>query len=133
MTSAFDNADTRTVIRQTWGKTCNNAPWCSLAFIVGTSHDQHGQHRLQKESAAFGDILQEPFYDSYNNLTLKSIYLLKHFVKQRPRLKYLLKVDDDCFVFLGERAVIYNVAELTQLLKRRKRQPLPQKVSILFS
>lgn len=102
VTSAVGNSEARATIRQTWGETCANAPWCSLAFIVGTSSDDHVNRLAQEENTSFGDILQEPFVDTYNNLTLKSIYLLKHFVRDRPRLQFMLKVDDDCFVYLGE-------------------------------
>lgn len=35
------------------------------------------QNRINQESESYGDILQEGFLDTYNNLTLKSIMLLK--------------------------------------------------------
>lgn len=35
------------------------------------------QNRVNQESESYGDILQEGFLDTYNNLTLKSIMLLK--------------------------------------------------------
>ena len=83
------------------GGSCEGLIWCSLVFIVGQTTPAIDS-RLQNESRNFGDILQEPFQDSYNNLTLKTIFLLKHFVRDRPRLNFLLKVDDNCYVNLGE-------------------------------
>ena len=62
---------------------------------------------IKEEHTRYNDIIEEPFLDTYNNLTLKSIYLLKHFVHQRLRLKFLLKIDDDSYV---------NMAGLKQML-----------------
>ena len=46
-----------------------------------------------------GDIIQENFLDSYNNLTLKSILMLKY-VKNNceNKVKYVMKCDDDTFI-----------------------------------
>ena len=60
------------------------------------------QSKLEEESAEHGDILQETFQDSYNNLTIKSIFILKYYVGVADNLgnKFLLKTDDDSFVHL---------------------------------
>jgi beta-1,3-galactosyltransferase 1 len=63
------------------------------------------QSELEKESKLYGDILQESFVDAYNNLTLKSMFMLKFvtsFMDSAPQdsVKFLLKVDDDCYVNL---------------------------------
>ena len=60
------------------------------------------QSKLEEESAEHGDILQETFQDSYNNLTIKSIFILKYYVGAADNLgnKFLLKTDDDSFVHL---------------------------------
>ena len=57
---------------------------------------------LEEEQETYGDILQESFVDSYNNLTLKSIEILKYFVESSDTLgnKFLLKTDDDSYVHL---------------------------------
>merc|ERR1711944_11110 len=48
------------------------------------------------------EIFYNSFLDSYNNLTIKSIHILKYFVSISDTLgnKYLLKTDDDSFVHL---------------------------------
>lgn len=54
---------------------------------------------LRMESQNYSDIIQERFIDSYNNLTLKSIQMLK--ITSTYCLNttnYLLKVDDDVYV-----------------------------------
>ena len=60
------------------------------------------QSKLEQEQAEYGDILQESFKDSYNNLTIKSIFILKYYVSVADNLgnKFLLKTDDDSFVHL---------------------------------
>ena len=101
-------------IRTTWGLLCKKVEWCSYSFIVGYSDDTTSEDQINKEHLLHKDILKEPFIDTYNNLTLKSIYLLKHFVVQRLRLKFLLKVDDDSYV---------NILGLRKLLKTLQSNP----------
>lgn len=56
-----------------------------LVFLVGQTQYAYTeeeftdeiQNRINQESESYGDILQEGFLDTYNNLTLKSIMLLK--------------------------------------------------------
>lgn len=49
-------------------------------------------------------MFQEDFVDSYNNLTLKSMFMLKYVNQLKTTsssensVKFLLKVDDDCYV-----------------------------------
>lgn len=66
------------------------------------------QRRLINESEVYGDIIQESFIDSYNNLTLKTIMMLKWVTNNCDgRVKYIMKCDDDTFV---------NVPNLLQVL-----------------
>ncbi|XP_055524830.1 uncharacterized protein LOC129718261 [Wyeomyia smithii] len=66
------------------------------------------QMRVVNESEMYGDIIQESFIDSYNNLTLKTIMMLKWVVNNCDgRVKYIVKCDDDTFV---------NVPNLLQVL-----------------
>lgn len=56
---------------------------------------------LKNESDVFGDILQEMFVDSYTNLTVKSLMMLKWFTTNcRGRTTYLMKTDEDVYVNL---------------------------------
>jgi beta-1,3-galactosyltransferase 1 len=58
--------------------------------------------------------LQEDFVDDYNNLTLKSMFMLK-FVSSAiaaapaDSVKFLMKVDDDCFVDLKAMVKYTNI------------------------
>lgn len=79
----------------------------NLVFLVGRrtflySSDKevnYLQDKLRIESELYSDILQEDFIDSYHNLTLKSIMLLKWVANRcKEKVSYILKVDDDTFV-----------------------------------
>ena len=54
---------------------------------------------MKAESLRHGDILQDNFQDTYNNLTLKSMFALKYaeeFVTERA--DWVMLVDDDSYV-----------------------------------
>lgn len=100
--SAPGNTKQRQEVRQTWGTSCslNQSDWCSMAFVIGDPQDPDEESLIEEEHAKHGDILQESFLDSYNNLTLKSIHILKHFVirSANDETNFLLKTDDDSYV-----------------------------------
>ena len=54
--------------------------------------------RIKIESQTHGDILQERFEDSYRNLTIKTMLLLKWYNLNCGHVPYLLKADDDVFI-----------------------------------
>ena len=56
--------------------------------------------KLDEESRRHGDILKEGFVDTYQNLTLKSMFMLKfaHTQLVDKKTQWVLKVDDDCYV-----------------------------------
>ena len=53
------------------------------------------QRRLGEEWRRHGDILQERFPDTYTNLTVKSLMMLKWHQTSCQGARYLLKADDD--------------------------------------
>jgi len=50
-------------------------------FIIVPLNVNLIQSGLEQESQMFGDILQENFVDTYNNLTLKTMFMLKFLSK----------------------------------------------------
>jgi beta-1,3-galactosyltransferase 1 len=60
----------------------------------------------------YNDIIQESFYDTYNNLTLKSLMLLKWVISNCNKVTYIMKTDDDMFV---------NIPILVKALKGRSK------------
>lgn len=72
-----------------------------VIFLVGQSKSNLTQQRVLEEDTIYGDVLQEAFLDTYNNLTIKSLMLLKwinRFNEGQPRVKYVMKCDDDTFL-----------------------------------
>lgn len=49
-------------------------------FLVGQTENNETQEQIFNESRIYNDLIQETFFDSYNNLTLKSVMMLKWIV-----------------------------------------------------
>ena len=83
----------RSLIRNSTGKDCRLSQACDIAFVMGrlihegASAAAVGQQEaaLRLEQETFQDVLKEDFLDSYNNLTLKSLFSLKYFNKLPKR------------------------------------------------
>ncbi|XP_052757095.1 uncharacterized protein LOC113520130 [Galleria mellonella] len=88
-----------------------------LVFLLGLpAHDNDTtvQSKIEEEVEKYGDIIQEGFIDSYNNLTLKSIMMLKWITnKCNESVRYILKTDDDMYI---------NVPNLVLNLKNRSKE-----------
>ncbi|XP_006817744.1 beta-1,3-galactosyltransferase 1-like [Saccoglossus kowalevskii] len=79
-------------------------------FIIGkpTENKNVVTAKLLNESHSYGDIILIDVLDSYKNLTLKTIMMLKWISNYCSRTKYLLKVDND---------VLVNLINLIRLLE----------------
>lgn len=82
------NRVARSAIRRTWGKVIKPL------FIMGLS-DNETMSFIANESKLFNDVIVEDFVDSYKNLTIKTAFAMKHFVRHFENSKYFLKIDDD--------------------------------------
>ncbi|XP_022646831.1 N-acetyllactosaminide beta-1,3-N-acetylglucosaminyltransferase 2-like isoform X4 [Varroa destructor] len=113
--SAVVNSNARQAIRETWA---TEAPRDSrVFFLVGRpphSNETQQQDKLEAEANHFDDLIQEDFLDTYNNLTLKSAFLLKWANSSgcAASSRFVLKTDDDMYI---------NVHNLVSLLKARGR------------
>ncbi|XP_014261338.1 beta-1,3-galactosyltransferase 1-like [Cimex lectularius] len=104
--SAPENVDRRLAIRQTWG--LHNFSNVRVGFLLGWTYNISLQIQIEQESSEYHDVIQENFIDSYNNLTIKSVMMLKWYIHYCPSSTYLMKTDDDVFV---------NVTNLSRLLE----------------
>ena len=77
--SSVQNFKERQKIRETWAKDQADIPDARVIFMLGNSFNETLQPNVTREAEIFGDILQESFQDSYANLTVKSLMLLKWF------------------------------------------------------
>ena len=62
------------------------------------AHGHHSNNGLRTELALHNDIVQGPFLDTYNNLTLKGVMGLRWVALNCPQAKAVLNIDDDVFV-----------------------------------
>ena len=72
-----------------------------LVFFIGSAPvaaDARVQASIEKEAAVHGDILQEDYIDTYENLTLKSISMIRWVSQNCPNARYVAKIDDDTYV-----------------------------------
>ena len=77
--SAVENVDKRQTIRETWAQDQNDIDDVKVVFMLGNPANESLQSNVIKESELHGDIVQESFVDTYANLTVKSLMLLKWF------------------------------------------------------
>ncbi|XP_057328033.1 beta-1,3-galactosyltransferase 1-like isoform X1 [Microplitis mediator] len=117
--SAVGNQKARTAIRSTWGSeqnlyylsTSSSAnTTVKVVFLLGESTNDTLNAQILDENYEYGDIIQEKFIDTYNNLTLKSVMMLKWVTTTCPQATYLMKTDDDMYV---------NVPGLVKVIKSR--------------
>lgn len=78
----------RSAIRRTWGKVIKPL------FILGLS-DNKTMSLVENEATVFDDIIVEDFVDSYMNLTIKTAFAMKHFLRHFKHSRYFFKIDDD--------------------------------------
>ena len=107
--SAINNLGRRDAIRTTWGKAAREATWppnnrlpmkAKLVFALGMSFKAEKMEAINAESRKYGDIIQGNFNDSYRNLTLKSLLILKWTIDFCPGSDVLMKCDDDMIINL---------------------------------
>jgi hypothetical protein len=89
----------RKVIRETWlTPSYNNTGQVRHAFLIGTTNDEILTSQVKQEHADFGDIIQFSFYESYRNLTLKTLMGFKWATEFCSNAHFIMKTDDDVYV-----------------------------------
>ena len=100
--SAVPNINRRQVIRDTWAMDAMKFPGnVDVIFLLGRSANPTDmvQSAIEEEAAMHVDILQESFVDTYANLTIKSLMMLKWFANHCTKhYQYLMKTDDDMYI-----------------------------------
>ena len=103
-TSSKKGRDARYVIRKTWIQKCQNrVPPILVKFAIGTDGLSHSENEeLINEDKIHNDLLLlTNLHDTYNNLTRKVLYSFL-WASHNIKFLYLLKTDDDTFVFVDE-------------------------------
>lgn len=89
----------REAVRQTWG-----APGLDTVTLFFLGLPEEGpqrsqiQEEVEKESRAHGDVIQLNFIDTYQNLTIKTLQMMRWLQAHCPQARYGMKVDADIFV-----------------------------------
>ena len=86
-----------------------------VVFLVGQQVNSTHQEQLRSEADQYGDIVQEAFIDTYANLTVKSLMLLKWFTQHCDNTQYVMKADDDMYI---------NLVKLYELVQANKKPQL---------
>ncbi|XP_013387972.1 uncharacterized protein LOC106157012 [Lingula anatina] len=96
--STYQNIDRRRMIRTTWGARERLPESVRLAFIFGRSVDDPLDKEIAREGALYNDVIQYDFAESYQNLTLKSLSILRWATEHCPHAQFVLKADDDVLI-----------------------------------
>lgn len=97
--STWDKSYARKSIRKTWGEACNKKhSRIRCAFFFGNKNIIEANKWLRQESEQYKDVVQFDFWDSYANLTYKTLSALKWSRKYCEKAKYVMKTDDDVYV-----------------------------------
>lgn len=121
--SAVRNWDRRAAIRATWGSVVTDHHWppdvyvkenISIVFVTALDKNINYDQMLLKENEIFGDILTVNYIDSYRNLTLKSLSILKYASENCLHVPFIIKSDDD---------VLLDVPYLMETLVTRQQLP----------
>lgn len=113
--TAVGNQKERKAIRETWANPETLPKGVKVSFMVGRDHVKEREVALAREGQLHGDIIQEDFQDSYANLTLKSLFILKYVRRYCRQVPYVLKTDDDMFI---------NVHNLKSVIDKNNRSDL---------
>ncbi|GIY49323.1 beta-1,3-galactosyltransferase 1 [Caerostris darwini] len=97
VTSSATHLESRAAIRETWGGFAKDKG-AKIVFFLGLPKNPKYKTRIWDENTKFQDIIQATFLDTYSNLTLKTISVLKWVSEVCSLVKYVLKVDDDMFI-----------------------------------
>ncbi|KAJ7325046.1 hypothetical protein JRQ81_018066 [Phrynocephalus forsythii] len=104
VSSSPSGVKARQAIRITWG---SQKSWWGKQVLIffllgkGTEQEEATALTLEDESILYGDIIQQDFLDSYNNLTLKTIMAFRWVTEFCSSAQYVMKSDEDVFINMG--------------------------------
>jgi hypothetical protein len=87
------------VIRETWlTPSYNNTAQARHAFLIGTTNGEILTSQVKQEHVDSDDIIQFSFYESYRNLTLKTLMGFKWATEFSSNAHFIIKTEDDVYV-----------------------------------
>ncbi|XP_076114810.1 uncharacterized protein LOC143082824 [Mytilus galloprovincialis] len=94
------NVIQRKTIRNTYLTDLRKKP-LKHVFVLGKTEDPRMEEYIKQESDFYNDIVKFDFFDSYENLTIKSVMAFKWAVWNCEHARFVLKVDDDVWINTG--------------------------------
>ena len=95
--SKSENSLWRNIIRKSWGSYKNQIV---LMFILGQAPTMQKQLEIKLENSEFQDIIQTDYFDTWENLKLKSFALIKWAHDHCNNTNFVMKIDEDTFASL---------------------------------
>ena len=104
--SKLTHFEHREAIRKTWGQT-DEMKLIRTVFLIGVPSPKEFKDklemqsqidRLETENIQFQDIVQQNFYDTYYNNTIKTFMGIKWINEQCSTAKFYLFIDDDFYL-----------------------------------
>lgn len=126
VSSSPNNADRRTMIRQTWGnfnrtRLPGDHRW-KVVFMMGKADADETNEAVMAEYERYEDLLIGNYTDQYRSIITKLLMAFQW--ASRVRCSYILKTDDDVYV---------DVPKLTQWLMKVRRNPTSFYGGVVFS
>lgn len=91
-------AAAREAVRRTWGSSGRDTVTLFFTGLPEGGQGSGAQEELEEESRQQADIIQVNFVDSYHNLTIKTMLMMRWLDTHCPTASYAMKVDADIFV-----------------------------------
>jgi beta-1,3-galactosyltransferase 2 len=107
--SSPKNLKYRQFVRETWSNSIL-FPNIRTVFTMGLTSDLNVNGLLKSESDEYHDIVQEDFFDSYGNLTIKALMAFKWIKDYCSNVDYIVKLDED--ILMNTFALLDCVDEL---------------------
>ncbi|XP_017290719.1 beta-1,3-galactosyltransferase 1 [Kryptolebias marmoratus] len=92
------DAAAREAVRKTWGAPSQDTLTLFFTGLPVMGERRSLQEELEQESRLYADIIQVDFMDSYQNLTLKTLMMMKWLGAHCSNASFAMKVDADIFV-----------------------------------
>ncbi|KAG1652735.1 NFX1-type zinc finger-containing protein 1 [Nymphon striatum] len=128
--STPNHRNRRDEIRRGWGSTrLYNMSHTKIIFVLGSSPNSTINESLRRESALYGDIIQQSYMESYFNLSLKARSWIEWTAKYCPEAKFAGKTDDDIFVDI---VALSNLFENLTYKHRSNSSAIPDPNNLIF-
>eukprot|EP01112_Ceratiomyxa_fruticulosa_P005289 TRINITY_DN158_c0_g1_i6.p1 TRINITY_DN158_c0_g1~~TRINITY_DN158_c0_g1_i6.p1 ORF type:complete len:665 (+),score=116.27 TRINITY_DN158_c0_g1_i6:195-2189(+) len=102
--TSYPRIDNRITIRETWLNYLKDTIWdgeMTFKFVLGETSNTTLYQEALLENDKYGDLLFVPVYDTYRNLALKTMAVMRWAVESYD-FDYILKIDDDSFIRLDK-------------------------------